>query len=66
MINSALKEKIISHYIANPGVSPHYTTLGTNYKDGSKAYDELLTSGQLVWRKVPSKTGRMIKKIFAS
>lgn len=62
-----LKAAILQHYKNNPGVSPHWATLGTTYAEGHPVYDELFNEGKLEWRKVPSKSGKtMQNKIFAT
>ena len=58
-------QTLIAHYRANPGVTPHYATLGMDWNRGHAACDELMEAGVLEWRKVPSKSGKtMQSKIF--
>lgn len=58
-------QTLIDHYRANPGLIPHYKTLGLDWDRGHAACEELMTARILEWRKVPSKSGKtMQSKIF--
>ena len=60
-----MKSTIIKHHQENLGQSLNYKTLG-NVEQAKAAYDELLESGELVWAKIPSATGRKMNKIVTS
>jgi hypothetical protein len=59
-----IREKIITHYRNNPGVTPNYKTLGTDYYEAHPVYEQLFAEGIIENRIVLSPTGRKIKKIF--
>lgn len=65
MTDMELRNTIIAHFAANPGVAPHWTTLGTDYEQGHRVLTELFAEGVIEWRKVPSKSGKTMQtKIF--
>lgn len=64
--NQEIREKLIKHYRAHPGVTPHYSTIHSGgYAVVHPVFEELFAEGILENRKVPSKSGKTMQwKIF--